>query len=297
MMFIKIYKFFLHYVLKLAGISPQKIEIQPGTIINFWSPTAIKSRKPAVVFLHGFALDGILTWHFQALALAKDYSVYVPDFVFFGDSVTDTTERSAEFQADCVAKGLKKLGVEKCILVGLSYGGMVGFKMAEAYPGLVESMVVSCSVIALTESISKARLSHIGFKSWGDYLLPDSVKGVETLLRVASVSLPKLPNWFYKEILEGISIYREEKLELLVALIINDKEFTLPSYHQKIHLLWGKNDQIFDSHIARSVKQQIGERASLEYIEKAGHLVLQERPFTYNSRLKKILVSLSSCSQ
>ncbi|KAE8670675.1 hypothetical protein F3Y22_tig00112114pilonHSYRG00140 [Hibiscus syriacus] len=60
----------------------------------------------------------------------------------------------------------------------LRYGGLVGFKMAEVYPELVESMVVTCSVIALTELISRAY--HLGFKSWADYLLPDSVKGVET---------------------------------------------------------------------------------------------------------------------
>ena len=154
------------------------------------------------MFIRGFGLDGILTWHFQALAVAKDYSVYVPDLVFFGGSITDKTDRSVKFQAECMSKGLRKLGVEKCTLVGLSYGGMVSFKMAEMYPDLVESMVVSCSVMALTESISNAGLERIGFSSWADYLLPVSVKGVETLLQVASYKLPKLPNCIYKDIFE-----------------------------------------------------------------------------------------------
>ncbi|MBA0688064.1 hypothetical protein Goari_005872, partial [Gossypium aridum] len=198
---LKIYKFFLHGVLKLAGISPKKIEIEPGTVVNFCVPTQT-TTKPAVVFLHGFAFDGILTWQFQALALANRYSVYVPDFVFFGNSITDKSERSVEFQAECIAKGLKKLGVQKCTLVGSSYGGMVGFKMAEIYPELVHSLVVTCSPMALTDSISKARLHRLGFNSWPDYLLPDSVKGVETLIQLASHSFPKLPNVIYKEILE-----------------------------------------------------------------------------------------------
>ncbi|EOX98012.1 hypothetical protein QUC31_015395 [Theobroma cacao] len=270
MSFLKIYKFLLHGVLKLAGISPRTIEIEPGTIMNFWVPTETinntntKRKKPAVVFLHGFGFDGILTWQFQALALAKEYSVYVPDFLFFGGSITDKTERSVEFQAECMAKGLRKLGVEKCTLVGFSYGGMVGFKMAEMYPDLVESMVVTCSVMALTESISNAGLERIGFPSWADYLLPVSVKGVETLLQVATYSFPKLPNWIYKDILENI------------------------------YLLWGQNDKIFDLGTARNLKQQIREKASLEYIEKSGHLVQLERPFVYNSHLKKILASLWS---
>lgn len=200
MRFLKIYKFLLHGVLKVAGISPEKIEIEAGTIMNIWVST--QRKKPAIVFLHGFGFDGILTWQFQALALAKNYTVYVPDFLFFGGSVTDKDDRSVEFQAEFIAKGLRKLGVEKCIVVGTSYGGMVGFKMAELYPHLVESMVVTCSVMALTQSISSASLQRIGFSNWPQYLLPDSAKGVQTLLQVASYSLLNMPNCIYNDILE-----------------------------------------------------------------------------------------------
>ncbi|KHG10485.1 Epoxide hydrolase 4 [Gossypium arboreum] len=227
MSLLKIYKFFLHGVLKLAGISPRKIDIEPGTVVKIWVPTQT-TTKPAVVFLHGFAFDGILTWRFQALALANHYSVYVPDFVFFGDSITDKSERSVQLQAECIAKGLKKLGVQKCTLVGFSYGGMVGFKMAEIYPEL------------------------------------------------------------------GICKYRREKVELLKALVISDEEFTVPSYHQRIHVLWGKNDKIFEVENAHYLQQQLGEKASVEYIENSGHIVQLERPFKYNSCLNKILPSLSS---
>ncbi|TYH94270.1 hypothetical protein ES332_A12G029900v1 [Gossypium tomentosum] len=270
-------------MLKLAGISPKKIDIEPGTVVKIWVPTQT-TTKPAVVFLHGFAFDGILTWRFQALALANHYSVYVPDFVFFGDSITDKSERSVQFQAECIAKGLKKLGVQKCTLVGFSYGGMVGFKMAEIYPELVHSMV----------SISKARLHRLGLNSWPDFLLPDSVQGVETLMQLASYGFPKLPNFIYKEILEGICKYRREKVELLKALVVSDEEFTVPSYHQRIHVLWGKNDKIFEVENAHYLQQQLGEKASVEYIENSGHIVKLERPFKYNSCLNKILPSLSS---
>jgi pimeloyl-ACP methyl ester carboxylesterase len=155
-----------------------------------------------VVFLHGFGLDGILTWQFQVLALAKKYAVYVPDLLFFGDSITDKTERSPAFQAECMAKGLRKLRVEKCTLVGLSYGGIVGFRMAEMFPNLVDSMVITCSVMALTESITCAGLQRIGFSSWADYLIPETVEGVKKLLDVAFYKLPWIPDFVYRHILE-----------------------------------------------------------------------------------------------
>ncbi|XWS62784.1 hypothetical protein CRYUN_Cryun06bG0040400 [Craigia yunnanensis] len=302
MSFLKIYKFFLHGLLKLAGLSTQTVEIEPGTVINIWVPTEITNntskqrKKPAVVFIHGFGLDGILTWHFQALALAKDYSVYVPDLIFFGGSITDKTERSVKFQAECMAKGLRKLGVEKCTLVGLSYGGMVSFKMAEMYPDLVESMVVSCSVMAMTESVSNDALQRLGFSNWEDNLLPVSVKGIETFCDISSCNSPNLPNCICKDILEqGMFLSnRKEKVELLKDFVISDEEFTIPCFQQRIHLLWGENDKIFDLNIAHNLKQQIGEKATLEYIEKAGHGVQMERPFVYNSHLKKILASFSS---
>ena len=88
------------------------------------------------MLVHGFGLDGILTWKFQVLALSKEYAVRAR----LGESITDKKEA---FQAECTAKGLRKLGVEKCALVGLCYGGIVCFKTAEMFPDLVESIVVS----------------------------------------------------------------------------------------------------------------------------------------------------------
>uniref|UniRef100_A0A7N2R8U7 AB hydrolase-1 domain-containing protein n=1 Tax=Quercus lobata TaxID=97700 RepID=A0A7N2R8U7_QUELO len=293
-----VYKPLLHWVMKLVGVRPQRVEIEPGTIMNFWVPkeTPKKSKNSnnnkAVVFIHGFADDGIITWQSQVLALARKYKVYVPDLVFFGGSITDRSERSPEFQAECVAKGLKKLGVERCTLVGLSYGGMVGFKMAEMYPDLVESMVLTCSVMALTKSISDAALERIGFKSWSDYLLPDSVEGVKILFDIATFKLPRIPNFIYKHHLEIMFDNRKEREELLEALVIDDNDFTIPSHPQRVHLLWGENDIIFNMEVVNNLKRQLGDRATLQYIEKAGHLVEAERPCVYNKHLKEILTTL-----
>ncbi|KAJ6766075.1 EPOXIDE HYDROLASE 4-LIKE [Salix purpurea] len=230
-----LYKPLFHGVLKLAGMNRQVVEIESGTTINFWVPSdeTTSKKKPAVVFLHGFGFNGILTWQFQVLALANKYAVYVPDLLFFGDSTTDKSERSPAFQAECMAKGLWKLGVEKCTLVGLSYGGMVGFKMAEMYPNLVDSMVITCSVMALTESITRDGLQRIGFPSWAQYLIPETVEGVKTLLDVAFYKLLWIPNFIYKDILEVMySDHRKERHELLEDLIVKDKNFTAPHFTQ-----------------------------------------------------------------
>ena len=76
-----VYKPLLCWVMKLVGMRPQRVEIEPGTIMNFWVPneTPKKSKNSinnkAVVFIHGFAADGIITWQSQVLALARKYKV------------------------------------------------------------------------------------------------------------------------------------------------------------------------------------------------------------------------------
>ncbi|XP_039173692.1 uncharacterized protein LOC120296100 [Eucalyptus grandis] len=107
---VKIYKPLLRATMRLAGLRPEKIEVESGTVMNIWAPTRSKKnanngKKPAVVFPHGFVGDGILTWQLQVLALARDYAVYAPDLLFFGGSSTGNGRRTVGFQAECLARG------------------------------------------------------------------------------------------------------------------------------------------------------------------------------------------------
>ncbi|KAI8533002.1 hypothetical protein RHMOL_Rhmol11G0262300 [Rhododendron molle] len=256
----------IHGLVKLAGLSQQTVEIEPGTVMNFWAPKETiavlnkKPNKPVVVFAHPFAGDAILMWFPQVLALTSQYSVYVPDFIFFGGSTTSRPDRSAEIQAECLARGLRKLGVEKCTVVGLSYGGMVGFKMAAMYPELVEALVASCTVIEMTQSVAHQSQKKLGISQW------------------------------------CCSAIGKEKAELLEALVVRDEKSTnITSYPQRIHLLWGHDDKIFNLDLAQTMKERLGENVTLQWIENAGHLAQLERPLAFNNHLKRILSSTYDC--
>nr|XP_043608469.1 epoxide hydrolase 4-like [Erigeron canadensis] len=297
----------INFLMKLAGVQTQKVEIEPGTYMNFWVPNEtiqkpnkktkqattnpIKPNKPVVVLIHGFAAEGIATWQFQIGGLSKKYSVYVPDLLFFGGSFSDSSDRSPRFQAECLVTALRKLGVEKCVLVGFSYGGMVAFKMAELYPEMVKAMVISGSILAMTDSLTQETMKELGFSSSSELLLPDSVKGLKTLLSVATHKKLWFPDRLHKDYLEVMFNNRKERAELLEGLIVSNKE-DIPHFPQKIHLLWGENDQIFKMELAQNMKQQLGENTTVEGISKAGHLVHIERPCVYTRCIKKFLDSL-----
>jgi pimeloyl-ACP methyl ester carboxylesterase len=97
---------------------------------------------------------------------------------------------------------LQRLGVKQCTVVGFSYGGMVAFKMAEMNPDLVRSLVISGSVIAMTDSISDATLERLGMKSSSELLLPETVKGLKALQSLAMYRKIWFPNFLIKDYLE-----------------------------------------------------------------------------------------------
>ncbi|KAI3702505.1 hypothetical protein L6452_28243 [Arctium lappa] len=297
----------LHGVMKLAGLTPQTLQIDHNTLMNIWlpkqtiinhlnhkkgKPLYVPPKKPAVLLLHCFAMDGIFLWFPQVLALTTKYSVYVPDLLFFGGSTTGRTERSVRFQAEVLAKGMEMLGVKKVMVVGLSYGGMVGFEMAKLYPNLVRSLVVSSTVVELTESISRESCKRFGGSSWSELLLPETVEGFKRMLSVGAHKLPWIPNFIYRGILETMFNNRKERNELLTAMVVPDKDAnTDTNYSQRILMLWGEDDKIFNHEVANTMKIQLGAKTTLEYIKNAGHLLPLEQPFAYNRRLKHFLAS------
>jgi pimeloyl-ACP methyl ester carboxylesterase len=124
--------------------------------------------------------------------------------LFFGGSTSPAPERSPAFQAECVVAALRRLGVDRCAVVGFSYGGMVSFKMAEAHPDLVRSLVVSGSVVAMTDSISGATLERIGVKSSAELLLPETVEGLKALLSIATHRKLWFPDRIHRDYLKVI---------------------------------------------------------------------------------------------
>ncbi|KAF3340002.1 monoacylglycerol lipase ABHD6-like protein [Carex littledalei] len=322
--FVEAQKPLLHFLVKRAGLRQQSVEIEPGTVMSLWVPKEKATKKkcpinneiapegkpidvkllngngkdkksrPSVVLVHGFAAEGIVTWQFQVGVLAKKYDVYVPDLLFFGGSETKSKDRSPVFQAQCLITALERLGVKQCTVVGFSYGGMVAFKMAEINPNLVHSLVISGSIIAMTDSISDATLERLGMKSSSELLLPETVKGLKALQSLAMYKKIWFPNFLMKDYLEVMFNHRKERAELLEGLVISNKDATIPVLSQKILLLWGENDVLFKVELAKDIKAQLGDNTTIQSINKAGHLVQLERPCRFNRLLKEYLATVTA---
>ena len=94
----------------------------------------------ALVFIHGWACDRSF-WREQLDVFASDYRVVSLDWAGHGQSEDDRTSWSIASIAKDVRAVVKKLNLEKVILVGHSLGGPVALEAARLMPGRVLAVV------------------------------------------------------------------------------------------------------------------------------------------------------------
>ncbi|MCD9027265.1 alpha/beta hydrolase [Luteimonas sp. BDR2-5] len=95
----------------------------------------------ALVLLHGFGGCG-REWRAQAVRLAADYRVIMPDLRGHGGSTNPSDAFTHRQAAADLSALLDRLGVDRFKAIGISSGGMTLLHMATREPARVEAMVL-----------------------------------------------------------------------------------------------------------------------------------------------------------
>ncbi|CAH9050335.1 unnamed protein product [Cuscuta epithymum] len=232
---VSLYGGFIRRCLSVAGLTPQSLDIDDETTLHFWgpNPTSSPSGKPALVLIHGFGPNGVWQWHPQISFFASDCNVFVPNLVFFGRSVTKSTDRSEVFQAKCVGKLMEKLGVEKFSVVGTSYGGFVAYHMARMWPERVEKVVIASSAINLRKQDNEGLFKRAKVDRIEDVLLPATAEQLRKLLSICTFRPPSrfLPDFLFNDLIrEVLLIWGEHDRLFLLEKATQLKEYVLSPY-------------------------------------------------------------------
>ncbi|EIM78072.1 PcaD [Nitritalea halalkaliphila LW7] len=95
------------------------------------------SSAPPILFLNGLS-QSTLAWHpLLAAGLEKHATCLLVDLLFQGKSDEDEKFRSFEAHATDVYALLQHLGIQRVVLVGISYGGAVGQRLMQQYPEVI----------------------------------------------------------------------------------------------------------------------------------------------------------------
>ena len=117
------------------------VSMQAGSL----DPGAIKMHRrgsgPVVVLLHCLGVDRRL-WDIAANGLERDFSLLAYDFPGHGETPVPPSGYGVEQLSDQLAGVLRREGVNRAHVVGISLGGLVAQHFAAHHAALVERLVL-----------------------------------------------------------------------------------------------------------------------------------------------------------
>lgn len=277
-----------------AGLRSSTTDLGDGTIMHVWAPKNHFQSKPTLVLVHGIGANAMWQWNDFVSPLMSRFNVYVPDLLFFGESYTTRPERSDQFQAQCVMRAMEAHGVNVMSVVGISYGGFVGYSMAAQFKEKVEKLVLCCAGVCLEEKDMDEGMFQV--KSVDEavsLLLPQTPDKIRELLKISfyKPTVRRVPSCFLNDFIQVMCTeYFQERKELIQALHKDRKLSDLPKITQPTLIIWGEHDLIFPLELGHRLKRHLGDNAELVIIKNAGHAINAEKPKELYKHFKSFLI-------
>ncbi|KAD4585027.1 hypothetical protein E3N88_22628 [Mikania micrantha] len=197
--------------------------------------------------------------------------------------------------AKCVCDGLKKMKVDKFSVYAISYGGFVGYRMAEVKEEMVEKLVIVSSGIVCKHDRKLEHVKKIG-RSVVDLLVAKTPEDLRMLCRM-SIHKCDIGRWIPDFFLWGfiaVECCRKEKEELVEELLTDQPEdVDLPVLTQETLLIWGEKDTVFPLDWAYQLQRHLGKKSRLEIIRNVGHAANFEAPYSLNRYITTFLLGSS----
>ncbi len=230
-----------------------------------------------VVLIHGFPMSGAM-WEPQLEAL-KAYRVLIPDLRGFG-----ATPLVAPWMLEHSASDILETIPGKAVFVGLSMGGYIALRIAEAAPERVSALVL-CD----TRAEPDANENKIKRAAAIDFVRANGVDAFLAPFLKDAVTAPKAA-----EFLRGVAAKAspEAVMAALVALAARpDAAPGLSKIKVPTAILVGSQDKITPLPLSEAMRSRIP-GAELHIIPDAGHFSNAENPAVFNDRLTAFLSRL-----
>jgi pimeloyl-ACP methyl ester carboxylesterase len=242
-----------------------------------------RGAGPALVLLHGFALDSRM-WRPQLEGLSDEFDVVAWDAPGAGQSPDPPESFGIEDWADSLASFLDEIGVGDAHVLGLSWGGILAQELYRRDPERLRSLILAGT--------------YAGWK--GSLPEPVSEERLATCLRDSSLPPPEfvpayLPSMFgaapppeAREELAGIMAdFHPLGFRLMaISSAEADTRELLPRIGVATLLIWGDADARSPLDVGRRFDEAIP-GAKLVLIPGAGHVSNLEAPDAFNSAVRE----------
>ena len=261
-----------------------------------------QGEGPLMLMLHGFP-EFWYSWRHQIPEFAQDFKVVALDLRGYNDS-DKPTEQSAyvmhEFIQD-VEGVIKRLGYQKCVLVGHDWGGAIAWNFAYAHPQMVEQLIILnlphpakfAQGLRTPQQLLRSYYMFIFQLPWIPELLLQSsdYQAIETAFKGTAVN----KSAFTKA---DIDAYKNAaaKRGALTAMLnyyrnIFQQRMLNPSWgvlEVPTLMIWGENDTALGKELTYDTAAYVRD-FQIKYIPNCGHWVQQEQPELVNQYMREFL--------
>lgn len=261
--------------IKFVQLDEGRIEICEGGIRN--------SRT--IVFAHGLGSQ-IHQWDKQMEFFEDEYHVMAFSLQGHGESWKPTEDRyfTIESYGNTIIKVLDRLGINECIWIGNSMGGVLGYHIMKLRPKLIRylitngttpELIVPQILISLVYLMDKVLIKFMGFKGYIRFAANHATDVVMAKEKLYNIMIKTTPQAIIaSHILLGKYSYLEvlKKTNVPITIIKNPKDSEINKYLKKYQKYLDENDLV-----------------EVVVFEDTGHIANIEKSAEYNNLIKKII--------
>ena len=263
-----------------AGLVEHQIAL-PSASVRCW----IGGDGPPLLLLQGFGANATWQWYGQVGPLSRIRRLLVPDLLHFGGSIPKKPDCTLEAQVTAIRELLDHEGIERCDVVGVSYGGFVAMGLCHEYPDRIRRAVfVDSPGMGYTERDYQAMLSTFSVDHIGDLLLPEEPEGLRRLLTIAWHRPPWTPSFALPDVHRNLFNDRVTEKRALLDDLLERLRGTepVPDIPHRSMVVWGRHDPLFPVGLGTRMAAQLGRRSELAVLDASAHTPNMEETSAFN---------------
>lgn len=239
----------------------------------------IAGQGPAILILHGWGGSSDSWVEVQRVLSEKGYKVIAPDFSGFGKSITPPDPWGIKEYVEITLKFAERLGLDKFVLLGHSFGGRVAIRLAHRRPEKVEKLILCDSAGIKPRPGLKTTIIFILARVGNTILSPKYFARLKDSTRSIFYSFLRK-----RDYVKANGMMREIIKKVLDEDLLPD----LVGIKNKTLIIWGEKDRMVPLKYAYIFKEKIG-NSKLEIIPKIGHSPHLENPEKLSNIILKFL--------
>lgn len=240
-----------------------------------------------LLYLHG--LGGAGKWEAFHMALGTAALTYAPQLPGWQEGQAPEGIGSVQDYAHLAGELLDALEIDRCILMGHSFGGWIALALAAAQPDRVARLILAAPMGLEEPSAPAPDLGAMDEESFA--------KASFGRLGLIATAQPDGFGAEWENVRQGQEFERQWKGRGLVSGLVHgpcsDPELMgrLETIAADTMLVWGRLDGIVPEQHGESLRDALPS-ARLDVIERCGHLPMAEKPETFNRIIRNFLVGV-----